>query len=93
MAGPRRVATFTAVRSPVRPRIAMGEAKNGVLIPWGGGEAHELTQLNPRLLERGWSTHRSGGRAWRRGSIELRGGVWGGRGRCEELGKLRAVLL
>jgi hypothetical protein len=27
------------------------------------------------------------------GSIELGGGVWGGRGRCEELGELGAVLL
>jgi hypothetical protein len=27
--------------------------------------------------------HRSGGRARRRGLIELTGGVWGGRGRCE----------
>jgi hypothetical protein len=27
------------------------------------------------------------------GSIELGGGVWEGRGRCEELGELGAVLL
>jgi hypothetical protein len=53
----------------------------------------ELTQLDPRLPERGGSTHRSGGRARRRDSIELGGGVWGGRGRCEELGELGVVLL
>jgi hypothetical protein len=29
----------------------------------------------------------------RRVSIVLGGGVWGGRGRCEELGELGAVLL
>jgi hypothetical protein len=55
-----------------------GEGENGALGPWGGGEALEPTQLDPRLLERGGSTHRSGGRARRRGSIEPRGGVWGG---------------
>jgi hypothetical protein len=70
-----------------------GEGKNGSLGPWGGGEAPEPTQLDPRLLERGGSTHWSGGRVWRHGSIEPEGGVWGGRGRCEELGELRAVLL
>jgi hypothetical protein len=69
------------------------EGENGALGPWGGGEAQELTQLDPRLLERGGSTHRSGGRVRRRGSIEIGGGVWGGRGRCEELGELGAVLL
>jgi hypothetical protein len=67
--------------------------ENGVSGPWGGGEAHELTQLNPRLIERGGSTHWSEGRARWRGSIKLGGGVWGGRGRCEELGKLEVVLL
>jgi hypothetical protein len=58
------------------------EGENGALGPWGGGKSQELTQLDPSLLERGGSIHRSGGRARRRGSIELGGGVWGGRGRC-----------
>jgi hypothetical protein len=58
-----------------------------------GGEAQELTQLDPRLLERGGSTHRSGGRVRRRDSIAIGGGVWGGRGQCEELGEFEAVLL
>jgi hypothetical protein len=70
-----------------------GGGENGVSGPWGGGEAHKLTQLNPRLLEKGGSTHRSGGRTRRRGSIELGGVVWVGRGQCEELGELGAVLL
>jgi hypothetical protein len=70
-----------------------GEGENGALAPWGGGEAQELTQLDPRLLERGGSTHRSGGRVRRRDSIAIGGGVWGGRGQCEELGEFEAVLL
>ena len=70
-----------------------GEGENGALGPWGGGEAPKLTQFDPRLLERGRSTHWSEGRARWRGSIKLGGGVWGGRGRCEELGKLEVVLL
>jgi hypothetical protein len=70
-----------------------GGGENGSLGPWGGGEAQELTQLDPKLPERGGSTHRSGGRARWCGSIELGGGVWGGRGRCEELRELGVVLL
>jgi hypothetical protein len=51
------------------------------------------TQLNFKLPEKGGGTHQSGGRARRRGSIELGGEVWGSRGRCEELGELGVVLL
>jgi hypothetical protein len=63
------VAASTTVRPPTRPHSATadGGGENGALGSWGGGEAQELTQLDPRLLERGGITHWSGGRARRRG--------------------------
>jgi hypothetical protein len=55
-----------------------GGGKNGVSGPWGGGEAHELTQLNPRLLERGGRLSGAQEGSSGVGSIELGGGVRGG---------------
>jgi hypothetical protein len=41
-----------------------GGGESGASCSWRGGEVRELSQFDPKLLERGGGAHRSGGRRW-----------------------------
>jgi hypothetical protein len=60
-----KVAGFRAARSLARPLGVTGGGgggESGASCPWRGGEVHELSQFDPKLLEMGGGAHRSGGR-------------------------------
>jgi hypothetical protein len=88
MAGPRRVAGSTAVRSPARPTGVIGEVKKVCRARGEVAELKSYTNLT-RTQQRGEGGELTGdeddGGA---GSIELREGGRGGQGRSEELGSL-----
>jgi hypothetical protein len=59
-----------AVRSPARPTGVIGEGGECTVFVVSG-ETREPNQLDSRPPEKGGRAHRSGGRGWHAGSIEL----------------------